>query len=76
MKFKWTDVEQKEFDNIKRDVAHNTLLAYLDCNKHFDIHMDASDYQLGELISQDGKPISLYSCKLTKTQNRYTVTEN
>ena len=33
VKFKWTDVEQKGFDDIKRDVAHDTLLPYPDFNK-------------------------------------------
>ena len=28
VKFKWTDVEQKAFDNIKRTVSHNTLPSY------------------------------------------------
>ena len=37
--------------------------------------MDASDYQLGEVISQEGKPIDFYSRKLTAPQTRYTVTE-
>ena len=43
-KFKWTDVEQKAFDDIKRTVAHDTLLAYPDFNKRFDIHTDVSNY--------------------------------
>ena len=28
VKFKWTSVEQKSFDKIKRTVAHDTLLTY------------------------------------------------
>ena len=46
IKFKWTDVEQKPFDEVKTMVAHNTLLAYTDCNKQFDIHMDGSEFKL------------------------------
>ena len=41
---KWTDVEQKGFDDIKHAVAQDTLLAYLDFNKYVDIHTDASNY--------------------------------
>ena len=74
-KFKWTDVEHKEFYDIKSTVAHDTLLAYLDFNKRFDIHKDVRNYQLGSVIIQYGKPIALYSRKPTKTQTRYTVTE-
>ena len=32
-KFKWTDVEQKAFDEIKQIFAHDTLLAYPDFNE-------------------------------------------
>ena len=76
VRFKWTDVEQKAFDNIKRDVSQDTLLAYPDFNERFDIHTDYSDYQLGAVISQNGKPIDFYIRKLTGPQTRYKVTEN
>ena len=75
MKFKWNDLEQKSFDDIKRDFSQDTLLAYPDFNKRFDIHMDAGNYQLGSVIIQNGKPISFYSRKPTGPQTRYTVTE-
>ena len=44
MKFIWTDLEQKLFDDIKRDVHQDTLLTYPDFNKRFDIHTDARNY--------------------------------
>ena len=75
-RFKCTDVEQKAFDDIKHAVSHDTLLAYSDFNKIFDIHTDASDHQLGAVISQEAKPISFYIRKLTERHKRYTVTEN
>ena len=75
VKFKWTDVEQKLFDYIKRTVSHNTLIVYPDFNKRLDIYADASDSQFGEVIRQYGKPIALYSYKITENQTRYTVTE-
>ena len=59
---------------MKRIVAHDTLLVYLDFNEEFKIHIDASDLQLLAVIRQKGKPIALYSRKLTDAQKRYTVT--
>ena len=73
--FKWTEIEQKSFEEIKHIVTCDTLLAYTDLNKIFDIHTDDRYYQLGEVISQDGKSISLYRCKIIGTQIGYTITE-
>ena len=72
--FKWKQVEQDDFDKIKRIVAHNTLLTYPDFNETFKIHTDASALQLGAIIIQKGKPIAFYSIKLTDAQQRYTLT--
>ena len=75
VKWKWSDAEQNGFDTMKRIMARETILAYPNFNKPFHIHTDASAYQLGACISQDGKPIAFYSRKLSPTQSRYTTTE-
>ena len=75
MKFKWIDVKQKAFKNSQRIVARNTLLDYPDLAKLFEILTNASDIQLGAVIIQEGRPIYLYSRKLTGPQKRYTVIE-
>ncbi len=74
-KWRWTDLEQNAFSTMKRIMARETILAYPNFNKPFHIHTDASAYQLGAVISQDGKPIAFYSRKLTPAQTRYTTTE-
>ena len=74
VKFKWTVVEKKSFDEIKRIVAHYTLLIYTDFNKRCDIHTDASEFHIGAVISQDGKPIAFYGSKLIVPQTQYKVT--
>ena len=51
------------------------LLSYLKFNKPFSIHTDASDLQLGAVISQNGKAIAFYSRKLNPAQTRSTTTE-
>ena len=59
----------------KRIIAKEVMLAYPDFTKPFVIHTDASHYQLGAVVSQDGKPIAFYSRKLNDTQTSYTMTE-
>jgi hypothetical protein len=73
--FIWTDTEQKAFANLKRIISKETLLAYPDFGKPFEIHTDASDLQLGAVISQGGRPIAFYSRKLNDAQTRYTTGE-
>ena len=75
-RFKCTDLEQKAFDDIKHAVSQDTLLTYTDFNRCFDIHTDARDYQLREVISHNCKPIVFYSRKLKGLQTWYTVAEN
>ena len=73
--FKWDDQCQKAFDTMKRILSKEVLLTYPDFNKPFDIHTDASDVQLGAVISQNEKPIAFYTRKLNPAQTRYTTTE-
>ena len=75
MKFKWTDLEQKAFGDIKRAFTQDNLLAYTEFNKRFDIHMDASDYQLGAVIRNNWKPNDFYRHRLTGPQTQYAATE-
>lgn len=74
-KWKWENTHQEAFEEIKKEIAKETLLAYPDFNKPFEIHTDASKLQLGACISQDNRPIAFYSRKLNPAQTRYTTTE-
>jgi len=71
----WNHKLQKAFDNIKQVVSKETMLSFPDFSKTFDVHTDASDFQLGGVISQEGRPIAFYSRKLTDTQQKYTTGE-
>ncbi len=56
-------------------MAADALAAYPDHNKWFDVYTDASDFQLGTCIIQEGRPIAYFSQKLTKSQQNYTTME-
>jgi hypothetical protein len=73
--WKWTDEQQNAFDTMKKIMARETILAYPNFEIPFKVHTDASTYQLGTVISHNGKPIAFYSRNLTPTQTRYTTTE-
>ncbi len=74
-KFEWTEAQQTAFEKVKQLLSREVLLNYPDFSKQFDIYTDASDYQLGAVITQNEKPIAFYSRKLTAVQQRYTTTE-
>ena len=74
-KWQWGPQQEAAFKMAKRIIAKEVMLAYPDFNKPFVIHTDASHYQLGAVISQEGKPIAFYSRKLNPAQTRYTTTE-
>lgn len=60
---------------MKMALSQYTVLTYPDFTKPFHIHTDASDYQLGSVISQNNRPIAFYTRKLTNPQTKYTTTE-
>ena len=44
VKFKWTKTKQDTFDEIKRNLSRNNLLAYPDFIKEFKIHTDTRKF--------------------------------
>jgi hypothetical protein len=76
VKWKWTPPEcQDSFEKMKAIMAKETLVTFPNFTKRFEIHTDASMLQLGACISQGGKPVAFYSCKLQPAQTCYTTTE-
>jgi hypothetical protein len=64
--WRWDLIHQLAFDNVKAATAKETVLAYPDFLKPFEIYMDASAKQLGAVITQDNKPIAFFSGKLSE----------
>ncbi len=73
--WRWDPSHQQAFDNVKAAIAKEAVLAYPDFSKPFEIYTDASSIQLGAVITQDNRPIAFFSRKLSKTQQKYSVTE-
>ena len=73
--WEWKEEHTEAFNSIKRVLAKETLLVYPDFSKPFELYTDASDYQLGAALMQEGKPIAFFSRKLNDSQKNYTVTE-
>lgn len=63
------------FEEIKKVIARDVILAYPNFGEEFVIYTDASTRQLGGVITQNNRPIAFFSRKLTSAQTRYSVTE-
>ena len=70
-KWKWTDVEQRAFEDSKQMVVREALLSYPDITDEFHVYADASEYQLGGAIMHNGRPLAFYTRKLNKAQSKH-----
>ncbi|MFM8622685.1 MAG: RNase H-like domain-containing protein, partial [Holophagaceae bacterium] len=74
-KFVWGPAQKEAFREAKQVLSKEAILAFPNFSKVFEIYTDASLYQLGAVITQDGRPLAFYSRKLNDAQTRYTTTE-
>ena len=59
---------------MKKVASREVRLTYPDFSKDFVIYTDASTRQLGAIITQENRPIAFCSKNLSKSQQKYTVT--
>jgi hypothetical protein len=71
----WKDDMQQAFDKMHLLLATNALAAYPAHYKRFNVYTDASVFQLGACIIQEGSPVAYFSQKLMKSQQNYTTME-
>ena len=71
----WTTECEQAFQAAKAMIAAEAFLRYPDHNQPFHIYADASAYQMGSVIIQDGKPVAFFSRKLNSAQRNYTTGE-
>ena len=55
-------------------MIQDALIVYSKYGELFDVHTNTSDYQIGWVVSQYGKPVACFSRKFNKSQKNYAVT--
>lgn len=77
--FRWSDLCQESFENLKNLLTKSPILQYPDFTKPFNLTCDASNYAVGCVLSQGpiGKdlPIAYASRTLNKAEINYNTTE-
>lgn len=71
----WSAEAEAAFENIKKICAEDVMLYCPDFNKDFKIHTICSDYQIGAIISQNGRPVAYWSKNLSDTQKKCPTTD-
>jgi hypothetical protein len=71
--FIWNSDCEKAFEVLKQTIVEDIVLKHPDVSREFCIFTDASDFALGAVLTQDGKPVEFYSRKLLDSELNYTV---
>ena len=65
----WDEIHQKAFDLVKTTIARDVVLAYPDYSEKFEIYADASQSQIGSVVTQNNRPLAFFSRKLSDTRS-------
>ena len=73
--FHWSPDHERSFKEMKAIIVADAINVFPDYSIPFDVYTDASDFQLGAAIIQNGQPIACCSKKMTPAQQNCTTTE-
>lgn len=71
----WTEDQEQAFNKIKTLICKASTLSYYDPKKDLTLENDASEYGLGSVLSQEGRPLAFASRSLSDTEKRYAQIE-
>ena len=71
----WGEREQKAFQDVKDALSNAPVLVLPDPSKPYRVISDASDFGVGAVLLQEGKPVAYFSKKLNKAEQNYSTTE-
>jgi hypothetical protein len=69
--FTWGKAHQQEFDDLKHCLCSTPVLSLPDLQQPFKIEIDASDYVVGAILTQNDHPIKYHSETLSNTIRKY-----
>ena len=73
--FQWSEDCQKAFDGLKPDLFSAPLLALPDPSLPYEVVAGASDFAVGAVLLQNGRPLAFDSSKLTEGESQWHTTD-
>jgi hypothetical protein len=73
--YKWEGACDEAFETLKGILVKALVLKLLDFDKDFEIHSDASDFAIGRILVQEGRPVAFDNKKLSETERRWPTHE-
>ena len=75
VEFDWLHQHDTALDTIKQLITEAPVLQYYDVKKEVTIECDSSNYGLGAVLMQEGRPVAYASRTLTPTERNYAQLE-
>ncbi len=73
--YEWDEVCNEAFETLKGILVKAPVLKLFDFNKDFEIHFNASNFAIGGVLMQDGRPIAFKNKTLNETEWRQPIHE-
>ena len=75
VKFIWSQAHEDTFNKLKKIISEPPAWQYYDLVEEVTLETDASDYGLGTVLLQKGRPVAFASRTLTQCERRYSQIE-
>jgi hypothetical protein len=73
--YEWEVACDEAFETLRGILVKALVLKLLDFDKDFKIHSDASDFIIGRVLMQEGRPVAFESKELSETEQRWPTHE-
>jgi hypothetical protein len=67
----WGLSQQQEFDDLKKHLCSAPMLSLPDLQQPFEIEADASEYDVGTVLTQHDHPVAYHSETLSDVVHKY-----
>ena len=71
----WDEHCYRAFGELKRHLTSALVLKFPDFKKPFEVHTDTSDFAIGGVLMEEGRPVAFESKKLSDVERRWPTHE-